>query len=129
MDPSRTQDWRRAVPRAQQRRNDSLVEVPGILRYDNSEQAQKSNVTTIPKHVLSAEDLEITRKDPEHLLASIAAQEVSSVAVSSAFLRRAALAQELVSCLSKFFSLLDRSWPGISATSMIMPMLPASQTY
>lgn len=55
------------------------------------------NVTGIPKTVLTARELELTESPAEDLLTVLAAGYVTSGEVTRAFLRRAALAQRLVS--------------------------------
>jgi amidase len=56
------------------------------------------NVTVFPKQILSEKELEITTSPPESLLERLATGKITSVEVTSAFLRRAALAQKLVGC-------------------------------
>lgn len=55
-----------------------------------------SNVTVVPRRVLSSGDVMITETPAEELVASLAAGTVSATAVTKAFLRRAAIAQKLV---------------------------------
>jgi amidase len=54
------------------------------------------NVVTIPKQVLTERELELTESTPEYLINALAAGFVTSTEVTKAFLRRAALAQQLV---------------------------------
>jgi amidase len=54
------------------------------------------NVTGIPKEILTERELELTESPPEDLITVLAAGYVTSVEVTKAFLRRAALAQKLV---------------------------------
>ena len=55
------------------------------------------NVTKIPSQILTAGELEITALDAPELLKAIRDKVYSSEDVTRAFLRRAALAQKLVS--------------------------------
>lgn len=55
------------------------------------------NVTQLPRELLSKDEIDITESLPEDLLASLATSKLTSVEVTNAFLRRAGLAQKLVS--------------------------------
>ncbi|KAH8595639.1 acetamidase [Bisporella sp. PMI_857] len=59
------------------------------------------NVTHLAKDVLSEEELEITGLDALELLDAIRVKKYTCVAVAKAFLRRAALAQELLNCTTE----------------------------
>ncbi|KAK5044731.1 hypothetical protein LTR84_010505 [Exophiala bonariae] len=64
------------------------------------------NVSNIPSTcgLLSAEELEITEKhDATSLAEAIAARQYSAVTVIKAFIKRAAIAHQLVRCLTQFF--------------------------
>lgn len=61
------------------------------------------NVTSIPKQLLTEREMELTESAPEYLINALAAGFVTSTEVTKAFLRRAALAQELV-CLDIMIS-------------------------
>ncbi|KAK9447604.1 amidase signature domain-containing protein [Limtongia smithiae] len=65
------------------------------------------NVTSIPAMVLTAEECYITESDPIVITEKIARGELSAVQVTKAFLRRAALAQKLLNCVTEL--LWDRS--------------------
>ena len=54
------------------------------------------NVTGIPSEVLSKEEIWITELAPEKLLQLMAIGNLTATTVTKAFLRRAALAQQLV---------------------------------
>ena len=54
------------------------------------------NVIDIPRHILSNEEVKITETPVLKLLQLLATGEVTATAVTSAFLRRAAVAQKLV---------------------------------
>jgi amidase len=53
--------------------------------------------------VLSAEELRITESNATDLIAKIAAGQLTSVTVTTAFLKRAAVAHQLVNCVLEFF--------------------------
>jgi amidase len=54
------------------------------------------NTISVAKQVLTAEEIKITESLVEDLVPQLAKGELSSVAVTKAFLRRAALAQQVV---------------------------------
>ncbi len=62
--------------------------VPEVLLQDR---------TVVPKDLLSAEEILITQTAPEDLLNSLASGKFTSTTVIKAFLRRAGVAQALVS--------------------------------
>ena len=115
--------WRECVAKALQRRDLSLSKIPGDLSQIDDTDLQSNNVTTIPDKVLSADDRDITQKNAEELLLALASGSLSSVAVTTAFLRRASLAQKLVSVGPagfKFCCLLLCSLPQAFATVLIL---------
>lgn len=59
------------------------------------------NVTSIPTLVLTPTELAITSLSVTALLTYIATRTVSSTSVINAYLRRAALAQEMTNCLTE----------------------------
>ena len=86
--------WQEVAKIAQEYRDASIArvepavpEVPGELPGD---------VTSIPAELLDKEEVKITQTTTEDLLASIASGNLTSTAVTKAFLRRAGLAQSLV---------------------------------
>ncbi|KAI9661471.1 MAG: hypothetical protein M1831_002993 [Alyxoria varia] len=97
---SQVQNWQQAASKAQNHRDESLTKVPGLSHIPYIP-PESENVIAVPKQVLSAEDISITEKNPEQLLACLASRELSSVAVTTAFLRRAALAQKLTNCVTE----------------------------
>lgn len=101
---SPTQTWQETAAQIQKIRDESVARVPGVIAGFND--ALPKNVATIPRDLLDARDFEITNQDCEELLANIRTRKLTSVAVTTAFLRRAALAQKLVSMLA--MSLLPR---------------------
>ncbi|KAF2795688.1 amidase [Melanomma pulvis-pyrius CBS 109.77] len=57
--------------------------------------------TPVPKTILTAEEITITQSDPTDLVAQLASGALSSIQVTTAFLRRASLAQKLVNCITE----------------------------
>ncbi|KAL9093803.1 MAG: hypothetical protein Q9159_000105 [Coniocarpon cinnabarinum] len=92
---AKPQDWESIASRTQKHRDDSILKAPGYADIEAKlRDIQLSrNVTSVAEQVLSKEDLAITSQDPETLLHNLATRKLSSVAVASAFLNRAALAQ------------------------------------
>ncbi len=66
------------------------------MNFGTSGQLPK-NVFDVPGKVIEQHDLQITEAEPEVLVGLLANGTLSSVEVTTAFLRRAALAQRLVS--------------------------------
>lgn len=64
-----------------------------------------SNVMGYPKTsgIMSDKELSITESSATDLVAQLAAGELTSVAVTTAFLKRAALAHQLLNCALEFF--------------------------
>lgn len=86
--------WQEIVKRAQEARDASLKLVEPAIPDVPSE--LPLDVTEIPKYLLSTEEAVITQTAPEELVASLASGRLKSVAVVTAFLRRAGIAQKLV---------------------------------
>ncbi|KAK7708812.1 hypothetical protein SLS57_008873 [Botryosphaeria dothidea] len=59
------------------------------------------NTTTLPAQLLTADEVRITESAPETLLAALAAGTLTSTATTTAFLRRAALAQHATNCITE----------------------------
>ncbi|KAK9460872.1 amidase signature domain-containing protein [Lipomyces oligophaga] len=59
------------------------------------------NVTGVPKLVLTAEECEITETEPITLVEKIKEGKYTALQVTKAFLRRAALAQKLLNCVTE----------------------------
>lgn len=78
---------------AQSLRDESISRVLQIEPISDNQ----LNVTKIAASVLATEELRITETNTESLVSSLALGDIGSVQVTSAFLRRAALAQKLVS--------------------------------
>lgn len=64
-----------------------------------------SNVRHIPREcgLLTARQLEITEKTASELVVDLAARKLTSVEVTTAFCARAAIAHQLVNCLTGFY--------------------------
>ena len=94
--PSKT--WQQICAEVQKYRDDS------IARVESVPQAPKElplDVTGVPRQLLSPEDVSVTELPPEHLQAKLQSGELKCVPVIQAFLRRAALAQQLTNCISE----------------------------
>lgn len=86
--------WRDIAREAQQYRDASIARVqPELPQLPEN---LPKNVTKIPGTVLYWEEIKITEMLPEDLLSALASGELTAVAVTTAFLRRASLAQKLV---------------------------------
>lgn len=83
-------------------RDDSIAAVEPTVPEVSSE--LPLNVTSIPKQLLTNREVEITETSPEDLLTALASNTLSSVEVTSAFLRRAGLAQRLVNCITELLA-------------------------
>lgn len=92
--PRQMASWQETAARVQQYRDSSLRVEPPLSGIPGE---LPQNVTEIPRKVLSPEEFDITERSLEELLKLLASGELSSVTVTKAFLRRAALAQKLVS--------------------------------
>ena len=86
--------WQQVAEKAQKHRDEAIAviqpptpEVPPTLPLD---------VTPIPKASLAPKEVKITECPAEELVTLIASGAFTSIEVTNAFLRRAALAQKLV---------------------------------
>lgn len=89
--------WQSIARRKQQEQVDAIPK-SWILKTRPS--ADRNNVLAIPRecHILSAREIEITEKyDATALVEQLAAKRLKSVDVVTAFCKRAAIAQQLVS--------------------------------
>ena len=59
------------------------------------------DLTSIPRQLLSEDEVRITEQAPEELLSALASGQLTSTAVTTAFLRRAGLAQHLTNCVTE----------------------------
>lgn len=91
--------WQEVAKIAQDHRDASIRRVdppvPGVPAHLPLDR------TGIPKYLLSTEEVVITQTAPEDLIASIASGKYTSTAVTTAFLRRAGLAQALSNCITE----------------------------
>ena len=86
--------WQDIAQEAQEYRDASIARVqPNLAQLPEN---LPKDVTKIPGTVLSRKEVQITEMPPEDLLRVLASGELTAVAVTTAFLRRAALAQKLV---------------------------------
>jgi amidase len=92
--------WQEIAREAQEYRDASIAtftkEFPTTYATGKSADLPKDS-TDIPSGVLEKRDLQITETLPEELVKVLANGELSATEVTTAFLRRAALAQKLVS--------------------------------
>jgi hypothetical protein len=87
--------WQDITREVQDYRNASIGRVqPSLPRLPNNLPA---SVIGIPNEVLGREEVQITQASPEDLILKLATGNLTAIAVTRAFLRRAALAQNLVS--------------------------------
>ena len=87
--------WQEVAREAQEHR-DHTLSVAGA-DFTTLPNDLPQNVTQIPSQLLTAEEIKITEQAPEELLSQLGSGRLSAVTVTNAFLRRAALAQKLVS--------------------------------
>ena len=85
--------WQEVAKEAQEYRDATLAafatNIPAALETSK-------NSTKIPETILQAQDVTITESLPEELIKLLANGELTATEVTAAFLRRAALAQNLV---------------------------------
>ncbi|CAG9981830.1 unnamed protein product [Clonostachys byssicola] len=91
-------DPRDPIQEARRRRDISLAVEPPLPDLPKD---LPLNVTSLPRGILTARECEITEKTPEGLVELLANGHFSAVEVIEAFLRRAALAQRLVNCVTE----------------------------
>ncbi|KAL1613130.1 hypothetical protein SLS60_001362 [Paraconiothyrium brasiliense] len=92
------ESWQTIAKRIQQHRDAALAAVEPPIP-DIPELPLDS--TPLPKTILTPEEISITESDPVDLLLKLSSGDVSSATVTNAFLRRAALAQNLVNCITE----------------------------
>jgi amidase len=92
------ESWQTIAKRTQHHRDATVAAVqPPIPDIPNP----PLDSTPIPKTILTPSELTITESDPTDLLSKLSSSSLSSVDVTNAFLRRAALAQKLVNCITE----------------------------
>ena len=102
-----TRPWQAIAEEAQGHRDSTLAQVkpgrPDLFRkfeedLENSQQSPLKGASTFAAgEVLHPDDVNITQMLPESLIAALANGELSATNVTTAFLRRAVIAQKLVS--------------------------------
>lgn len=88
--------WQEIAKQAQAQRDKSIDQIQPPIPAVPSPDELPLNVTSIPRELLNEAELKITESPPEELLKFLASGELSSVDVTTAFLRRAGIAQKLV---------------------------------
>ena len=89
--------WQDLAQQVQADRDRSIAQVEPAIPV--LPETLPSRVIDIPRQHLTPLELAITESDPEALVESLAAGKLTASSVTKAFLRRAALAQRLVSNL------------------------------
>jgi len=91
--------WQEIAREAQYYRDSTIAKLepplptlPGDLPLD---------VSGVPRRYLSENEIKLTETAPETLLAQLANGEITCLAVTKAFLRRAGLAQQLANCVTE----------------------------
>lgn len=93
--PEQKASWQESARRVQAVRDRSVKHVdPAIVDIDD---AHTGRVIDVPRQRLTPAERDITESSAESLVASLAAGKLTAAAVTNAFLRRAAIAQKLVS--------------------------------
>ncbi|KAI9698344.1 MAG: hypothetical protein M1820_007506 [Bogoriella megaspora] len=97
-----SRQWQEIVQQARGLREASLAVVqPPFPRVPDT---TKKNVTGIAGQILSPEECNITSAKPEDLLDALASKALSATEVTNAFLRRAALSQNLTNCVTELLT-------------------------
>ena len=90
--------WEAIAQKTQQRRDATIALVQPPLP---DIKALPLDSIPIARDILTAEEIKITESDPTTLISQLASGDLSSTTVTSAFLRRAGLAQKLVNCVTE----------------------------
>ncbi|KAF2114742.1 amidase signature domain-containing protein [Lophiotrema nucula] len=91
--------WQEIAKEAQDYRDATIASLnPPVPRVPSD---LPKAVTSLPESLLDSDDIRITILPPEDLLNALAAGHLSAAEVTSAFLRRAAVAQGLVNCVTE----------------------------
>ena len=88
--------WQDVAAAAQSHRDESVSKVTPAPEVPDIP-SETLDVSHVAANVLTKQELQITEAPAESLVLSLALGKLSSVQVASAFLKRAALAQKLVS--------------------------------
>ena len=89
------ESWQDISRRVQDHRDSTLAQVKPPISDVPLELPR--DVTALPRELLSSREIEITKLLVENLISSLATGKLSCTEVTSAFLRRAGLAQKLES--------------------------------
>jgi hypothetical protein len=93
--PQPKPSWQESARKVQAMRDHSIEHVdPAIAALPN---IHTGRVIDVPRKHLSPTEIAITESSAETLVASLATGKLTATAVTNAFLRRAAIAQKLVS--------------------------------
>lgn len=92
--PKQKKPWQDIAQEAQTYRDASIASFQAHLPQFPSDRPK--NVFSLLRDSLREEDIAVTETLPEELLVSLAAGKLTATAVTTAFLRRASLAQKLV---------------------------------
>jgi deoxyxylulose-5-phosphate synthase len=93
--PQQKLSWQESARQVQAVRDRSIEQVdPAIAALPDT---HTGRVVNFPRKHLSQTDIAITESSAETLVASLATGKLTAIAVTNAFLRRAAIAQKLVS--------------------------------
>ncbi|MCJ1375386.1 hypothetical protein MMC20_006621 [Loxospora ochrophaea] len=96
---NRHQSWQEIAKLAQEHRDASIAQiVPSVPTVPSD---LPLDVSAIPRELLTPEEVDITEKPPEDLVATLASGQLTCTAVTKAFLRRAGLAQQLTNCVTE----------------------------
>ncbi|KAF2089205.1 putative glutamyl-tRNA amidotransferase subunit A [Saccharata proteae CBS 121410] len=93
--------WQQIAQKVQAHRDATIAALQPSLDATAIPTDLPRNVTKIAAQVLSPSELSITESTPEKLLSQLATGDLKCTAVTSAFLRRAALAQHLTNCITE----------------------------
>lgn len=85
--------WQELAREVQEHRDTTLTQIEPPL--PQLAQEIPLNVTSIPRKILSDEEIEITQTPVAELVETLASGKLSAVTATNAFLRRAAIAQQL----------------------------------
>ena len=88
--------WEDIAAAARAHRDASLAAVEPTLPDIPAEAELPRDVSCLPKALLTPEEVSITETPPEALVALLASGKLTAITVTTAFLRRAGVAQKLV---------------------------------
>lgn len=112
--------WQNIALKKQEHRNKSIAKItPSIPDVPHE---LPRDVTGVPNTLLDAREVEITERSTEALASALALGELTSVEVTKAFLRRAAIAQKLVSFPAPLSSITAHNWTSkVNCVTEILP--------